>query len=152
MRRFALISSAALVGGLVLAGCSAEQVAETKTQAGNAAVCVALQGLSATVEGLSTGVTGTGDITVGTAQEAVNQINQAYQTVTSAIQNLGTDVQDQVLTAQQQFEDAQMQVEENLSGLDGDATLSEAGKQGAAAIDNLNDSYQELNDSLGCGN
>jgi hypothetical protein len=139
-----------LAAGLLTAGCSAETEAENKTEDANAAVCLSLRELSATIEGLSTGVTGTGDVTVGAAQESINQIEEAYQGVEANLEKLGTDVEDQVLTAQQQFEQAQMQVQEGLTGLDGDANLSEVPQEEASAIATLESSYQQLNDSLGC--
>ena len=145
MRRVAVAASAVIAVGLITAGCSPSTEAENKTEDANAAVCLSLEGLNATIDGLASGVTGTGDVTVGKAQESINQIDQAY------LQKLGTDVQDQVLTAQQQFEEAQMQVQEGLSGLDGDSNLSDMPAEEAQNIQNLQKSYDELNSSLGCG-
>lgn len=150
MRRSALLASALVAAGLLTAGCSSTTEAENKTQDANAAVCLSLKDLQATIDGLSTGVTGTGDVTVSKAQESVNQLDEAYADVQSQIQKLGTDVEDQVLTAQQQFEEAQMQVTEGLSGLDGDSKLSDVPQEEASAIATLKSSYQQLNDSLGC--
>lgn len=151
VRRVAVAASAVIAVGLITAGCSPSTEAENKTEDANAAVCLSLEGLNATIDGLASGVTGTGDVTVGKAQESINQIDQAYQTVEANLQKLGTDVQDQVLTAQQQFEEAQMQVQEGLSGLDGDSNLSDMPAEEAQNIQNLQKSYDELNSSLGCG-
>jgi hypothetical protein len=135
---------------MLTAGCSSETEAEQNTENANAAVCLSLEGLDATIQGLSDGVTGTGDITVGSAQESVNQIQTAYDTVESEIEKLGQDVDEQVLTAQEQFSQAQMQIQEGLSGLDGDSSLTDVPQEEATAINNLQSSYQELNSSLGC--
>lgn len=151
MRRFAVVASAAVAVGLLTAGCSAETEAENKTEDANAAVCLSLEELNATIDGLATGVTGTGDVTVGAAQESINQISTAYDQVQASLEKLGTDVEDQALTAQQQFEEAQMQVEAGLSGLDGDSKLSDVPAEEAQAITTMQESYDELNSSLGCG-
>jgi hypothetical protein len=150
VRRLPLLAAIAVAAGLLTAGCSSGTEAENTTEDANAAVCLSLKGLGATIEGLSTGVTGTGDVTVSQAQEAVNQIDGAYDSVQRNLAALGTDVEDQVLTAQQQYEEAQMQVKEGLSGLDGDQSLSEVPQEQASAISTLESSYQQLNDSLGC--
>ena len=150
MRRSVLFAAAVLGVGLLTAGCSSETEAEQKTENANAAVCLSLQGLEATIQGLGDGVTGTGDVTVSKAQESVNQIQSAYDTVESEIEKLGQDVDEQVLTAQEQFRQAQMQIQDGLSGLDGDSSLSAVPQEAATAINNLQSSYQELNSSLGC--
>lgn len=150
MRRTALFATAALAVGVLATGCSPSTQAEQKTENANAAVCLAAQGLGATIEGLTTGVTGTGDVTVGQAQESINQISEAYDDLQSQIEKLQTDVSDQVLTQEQQFEQAQMQVKEGLSGLDGDQSLSDVPQEEAKAIDDMNSSYQEMVASLGC--
>ena len=152
MRRSALFASALVAAGLLTTGCSAEEQAQNTTEDANAAVCLSMKDLQATVDGLATGVTGTGDVTVSTAQESVNQIDQAYQDLEAQIQKLGTDVDDQVLTAQEQFREAQMQVQEGLTGLDGDSKLSDVPQEEASAIATLKSSYQQLDDSLGCSN
>lgn len=150
MRRSAVITTAAVLIGLATAGCSPSDEAEQKTESANAAVCLSLEGLDATIQGLTTGVTGTGDVTVGAAQESVNQIATAYDTVDAEIQKLGQDVSQEVLTAQEQFRQAQMQVDEGLSGLDGDQSLSDVPQEQQQAIEQLESSYQELNSTLGC--
>ncbi len=150
MRRSVLLAAAVLGVGLLTAGCSSETEAEQNTENANAAVCLSLEGLGATIQGLGDGVTGTGDVTVGQAQESINQIQSAYDTVESEIQNLGEAVDEQVLTAQEEFSQAQMQIKEDLSGLDGDSSLQDVAQQEAAAIQDLQSSYQELNSSLGC--
>ena len=105
MRRSPLFASALVVVGLLTAGCSSESEAENKTADANAAVCLSMKDLQATVDGLATGVTGTGDVTVSKAQESINQLDEAYADVQSQIQKLGTDVEDQVLTAQQRADE-----------------------------------------------
>ena len=74
MRRFAVLATAAVAVGLLATGCSSTDEAQQTTENANAAVCLSLEGLAATVEGLSTGVTGTGDVTVSQGQEAINQV------------------------------------------------------------------------------
>lgn len=150
MRRSALFASAVVAAGLLTASCSPGSEAEQKTENANAAVCVALKGLGATIEGLQTGVTGTGDVTVGQAQEAVNQIQEAYDDVEAQVNKLNKDVTEQVATAQQQFAQAQAQIQDNLSGLDQDQKLSAVPAEELKAIDDLDSSYQEINSSLGC--
>lgn len=150
MRRTAVFASAILAAGLFTSACSPSTEAENKTEDANAAVCLNMEELNATIDGLATGVTGTGDVTVGKAQESINQIGEAYQGVEASIERLNKDVEDQVLTAQQQFSEAQMQVEAGLSGLDGDSKLSDVPEEEAQAITNLQESYDELNASLGC--
>ncbi len=151
MRRTAAFASVIVAAGLFTAACSPSDEAEQKTENANAAVCLSMEELNATIDGLATGVTGTGDVTVGKAQESINQISEAYQGVEANLQKLGTDVENQVLTAQQQFSEAQMQVQEGLSGLDGDSKLSDVPEEEAQAITNLQNSYDELNSTLGCG-
>ena len=150
MRRSAVLASALVVVGMLAAGCSSTDEAGQKTENANAAVCLSLEGLDATIQGLSSGVTGTGDVTVGQAQESVNQISAAYDTVEAEIQKLGEDVSDEVATAQEQFAAAQMQIQDGLAGLDGDQSLSELPEQEQQAIEQLSASYQDLNSSLGC--
>lgn len=150
MRRSALFITVALSAGLLTAGCSPTTQAEQKTENANAALCLAVQGLGATIEGVSTGVTGTGDVTVGQAQEAVNQIGEAYADVQAQIEKLQSDVSDQVLAQEEAFQQAQMQVQEGLSGLDGDQNLSDVPKEEQSAIENMNTSYEEMVASLGC--
>lgn len=150
MRRSGVFVAAVAVAGMLTSGCSSTDEAEQKTENANAAVCLSLTGLDATIQGLSDGVTGTGDVTVGKAQESVNQIQSAYDTVQSEIERLGQDVDEQVLTAQENFSQAQMQVEEGLSGLDGNSSLADVPQEQAAAITQLESSYQDLNSSLGC--
>ena len=108
MRRSAVFACAIVAVGLLSTGCSPSTEAQDKTENANAAVCLSMEGLNATIDGLATGVTGTGDVTVGAAQESINQIMAAYDTVQSNVQALGEDVSDEVLTAQQQFEESQM--------------------------------------------
>jgi uncharacterized phage infection (PIP) family protein YhgE len=151
VRRFAVLATVVVSAGLFTAGCSSTDEAQQKTENANAAVCLSLEGLAATVEGLSTGVTGTGDVTVSQAQESINQIDEAYQSVVSNISKLQEDVSDEVSTAQSQFEQAQMQVKEGLSGLDGDSSLSAVPEEEKQAISQLSTSYEEMNSSLGCG-
>lgn len=151
MRRTAGFASVIVAAGLLTAGCSSTEEAQDKTENANAAVCLSLEGLAATVEGLATGVTGTGDVTVGKAQEAINQISGAYQSLESNMAKLQNDVSEEVITAQQQFQQAQMQIEEGLTGLDGDASLSDVPAEQKQAITQLQTSYEELNASLGCG-
>lgn len=151
MRRYAVLATAVVAAGLFTAGCSSTDEAQQTTENANAAVCLSLEGLAATVEGLSTGVTGTGDVTVSQAQESVNQIDVAYDSVISNISKLDEAVSDEVSTAQSQFEQAQMQVKEGLSGLDGDSSLSDVPAEEQQAISELSTSYEELNSSLGCG-
>lgn len=150
MRRSALFATAVFTIALATAGCSPSSKAEQNTENANAAVCLGLKGLGATIEGLSTGVTGSGDVTVGQAQEAVNQISEAYDSVQSSLQKLQSDVNTQVETAQQQFEEAQMQVQEGLSGLDGDQSMADVPKEELDAISKLNSSFQEITSSVGC--
>jgi hypothetical protein len=150
VRRSALIVTSVCVLGLLTAGCSSTDEAEQKTENANAAVCLSLEGLDATIQGLQTGVTGTGDVTVGQAQESVDQIAAAYDTVDAEIQKLGEDVSQEVLTAEEQFQQAQMQIKEGLSGLDGSQNLSDVPQEQQQAIEQLDASYQELNSSLGC--
>ena len=152
MRRSAVLATVVVVSGMLTVGCSSTDEAEQKTENANAAVCLSLEGLDATIQGLASGVTGTGDVTVSQAQESVNQIATAYDTVQSEIEKLGQDVDQQVLTAQEQFSQAQAQIEEGLSGLDGDMSLSDVPEDRATAINQLESSYQELNSSLGCSN
>jgi cobalamin biosynthesis Mg chelatase CobN len=145
------VFASVVVVGIVTAGCSPTDEAQQETENANAAVCLSLEGLAATIQGLQDGVTGTGDVTVGQAQESVNQIQSAYDTVQAELANLGDAVDNQVATAQQEFEQAQMQIKEDLSGMDGDASLSEVAEQEKEAVQNLQSSYQELNSTLGCG-
>lgn len=151
MRRIASIASVVIAAGLLTAGCSSTEEAENKTENANAAVCLSMEGLEATIAGLTTGVTGTGDVTVGKAQESINQISGAWQSVESNMAKLESDVSDEVITAQQQFRQAQMQVQEGLTGLDGNSSLSDVPQEEQQAISNLQSSYEELNSSLGCG-
>jgi hypothetical protein len=150
VRRSAVFASALVLVGMLATGCSSTDEAEQNTENANAAVCLSLEGLDATIQGLSSGVTGTGDVTVGQAQESVNQISAAYDTVEAEIQKLGEDVSDEVATAQEQFAAAQMQIQDGLAGLDGDQSLSEVPEQEQQAIEQLSTSYQDLNSSLGC--
>lgn len=150
MRRPVIVATVVCAMGLATAGCSSSQEAEQKTENANAAVCLSLEGLKATIDGLKTGVTGTGDVTVGQAQESINQIATAYDTFDAEIQKLGEDVSQEVLDAEQQFEQAQMQIKEGLSGLDGDQSLSEVPEEQQQAIEQLDSGYQQLNASLGC--
>lgn len=150
MRRSALFATVVIAAGLLTAGCSPSTEAEQKTENANAAVCLGLKGLGATIEGLQTGVTGTGDVTVDQATEAINQIDAAYDDVQAQLSKLDTAVTDQVLTAQEQFNEAQMQIQDGLSGLDGDQKLSDVPAEELKAIDDLDSSYQEMNESLGC--
>lgn len=150
MRRSAVFACAIAAVGLLSTGCSPSTEAQDKTEDANAAVCLSMEGLNATIDGLATGVTGTGDVTVGAAQESINQIMAAYDTVESNVQALGEDVSDEVLTAQQQFEESQMQVEAGLSGLDGDSSLADVPEEEAQAITTLQSSYDDLNSALGC--
>lgn len=150
MRRSIMIATVVCATGLAVAGCSSTDEAEQKTENANAAVCLSLEGLGATIEGLKTGVTGTGDVTVGQAQESIDQIAAAYDTVDAEIQKLGEDVSQEVLTAEEQFQQAQMQIKEGLSGLDGSQDLSEVPQEQQQAIEQLDSSYQQLNASLGC--
>ncbi len=152
MRRSVVFASAVVLAGMFTAGCSSTDEAQQKTENANAAVCLSLEGLDATIQGLSTGVTGTGDVTVGQAQESVNQIQAAYDTVDAEIQKLGEDVSQEVLTAEEQFSAAQMQIKDGLAGLDGDQALSDVPAQEQQAIEQLSTSYQDLNSSLGCSN
>ncbi|HQR79784.1 MAG TPA: hypothetical protein PLT68_06175 [Actinomycetota bacterium] len=150
MRRSVIIASVVCALGLGAAGCSPSNQAEQKTENANAAVCLSLKGLEATIAGLKTGVTGTGDVTVGKAQESINQIATAYDTVDAEIQKLGQDVSQEVLTAEEQFQQAQMQIKEGLSGLDGDQSLADLPQEQQQAVEQLQSSYQQLNASLGC--
>ena len=147
MRRFAVLATAAVAVGLLATGCSSTDEAQQTTENANAAVCLSLEGLAATVEGLSTGVTGTG----GQGQEAINQVDGAYQAVLTNISKLDEAVSDEVSTAQSQFEQAQMQIKEGLTGLDGDSSLSDVPEEEKQAIAQLSTSYEEMNSSLGCG-
>ncbi|MEZ5184732.1 MAG: hypothetical protein R2720_03215 [Candidatus Nanopelagicales bacterium] len=151
MRRAAVFATVIAVG-LLSAGCSSSEEAQQNTENANAAVCLSLEGLDATIAGLESGVTGTGDVTVSKAQESINQIDEAYATVETQIQKLDQDVDQEVLTAQEEFSQAQMQIKEGLSGLDGDQSLSEVPESEASAINALQRSYQDLNSSLGCDN
>ncbi len=151
MRRYAVLATAVVAAGMFTAGCSSTDEAQQKTENANAAVCLSLEGLAATVEGLSTGVTGTGDVTVSQAQESINQIDEAYQSVVSNLSNLDEAVTDEVSTAQSQFEQAQMQIQEGLTGLDGDSSLADVPEEQKQAITELNTSYEQMNESLGCG-
>jgi len=150
VRRSVVFASAVVLAGMFTAGCSSTDEAQQKTENANAAVCLSLEGLDATIQGLSTGVTGTGDVTVGQAQESVNQIQAAYDTVDAEIQKLGEDVSQEVLTAEEQFSAAQMQIKDGLAGLDGDQALSDVPAEEQQAIEQLSTSYQDLNSSLGC--
>lgn len=151
MRRSTVVTASALIAaGLLTAGCSSEEKAQENTENANAAVCLSLEGLAATIDGLSTGVTDTGDVTVGQAQESINQIGEAYDTVQSEITNLGDAVNEQTATAQQEFEQAQTGIKEGLSGMDGQASLSEAAAQEKQAVQDLQSSYQDMRSSLGC--
>ncbi len=151
MRRFAVLATAAVAVGLLATGCSSTDEAQQTTENANAAVCLSLEGLAATVEGLSTGVTGTGDVTVSQAQEAINQVDGAYQAVLTNVSKLDEAVSDEVSTAQSQFTQAQMQIKEGLTGLDGDSSLSDVPEEEKQAIAQLSTSYEEMNSSLGCG-
>ncbi len=151
MRRYSVLATAVVAAGLFTAGCSSTDEAQQKTENANAAVCLSLEGLAATVEGLQTGVTGTGDVTVSQAQESINQIDQAYRTVVSNVSKMDEDVSEEVSTAQAQFEQAQMQIKEGLSGLDGDSSLSDVPEEEQQAISQLNTSYADMNSALGCG-
>ncbi|MCB9424338.1 MAG: hypothetical protein H6527_04535 [Actinobacteria bacterium] len=151
VRRYAVLATAAIAAGLLATGCSSTDEAQQTTENANAAVCLSLEGLAATVEGLSTGVTGTGDVTVSQAQEAINQVDGAYQAVLTNVSKLDEAVSDEVSTAQSQFEQAQMQIKEGLTGLDGDSSLSDVPEEEKQAIAQLSASYEEMNSSLGCG-
>lgn len=151
MRRYAVLATAVAAAGMFTAGCTATDEAQQKTENANAAVCLSLEGLAATVEGLQTGVTGTGDVTVSQAQESINQIDGAYQSVLSNVSKLDEAVSDEVATAQSQFEQAQMQIKEGLTGLDGDSSLSDVPAEEKQAISELSASYEEMNSALGCG-
>jgi uncharacterized phage infection (PIP) family protein YhgE len=151
VRRFAVLATAVVAAGLFTTGCTSTEEAQQQTENANAAVCLALEGLAATIEGLSTGVTGTGDVTVSQAQESINQIDGAYQTVVADVQKLGEEVSDEVSTAQAQFEQAQMQIKEGLSGLDGESSLADVPAEAQQAISQLSTSYEQMNSSLGCG-
>src|SRR5690606_1077664 len=124
-RRYAVLATAVVAAGMFTAGSTSTDEAQQKTENANAAVCLSLEGLAATVEGLSTGVTGTGDVTVSKAQESINQIDGAYQSLVSNLSKLDEAVSEEVSTAQSQFEQAQMQIKEGLTGLDGDSSLSD---------------------------
>ncbi|MFN8184835.1 MAG: hypothetical protein U0R23_10470 [Candidatus Nanopelagicales bacterium] len=150
MRRSAVFASSVLLVGMFTAGCSSTDEAQQTTENANAAVCLSLEGLDATIQGLSTGVTGTGDVTVSQAQESVNQIAAAYDTVDAEIQKLGEDVSNEILTAEEQFQQAQMQIKDGLSGLDGNQSLSDVPDEEKQAIQQLSTSYDDLNSSLGC--
>ena len=52
MRRFAVLATAAVAVGLLATGCSSTDEAQQTTENANAAVCLSLEGLAATVEGL----------------------------------------------------------------------------------------------------
>ncbi|MCA9312636.1 MAG: hypothetical protein KDA21_15585 [Phycisphaerales bacterium] len=150
MRRYAVLATAVVAAGMFTAGCTATDEAQQKTENANAAVCLSLEGLAATVEGLQTGVTGTGDVTVSQAQESINQIDEAYQSVVSNVSKLDQAVTDEVSTAQSQFEQAQMQIQEGLTGLDGDSSLADVPEEQKQAISQLGTSYEEMNSALGC--
>lgn len=152
MRRSVVFASAVVLAGMFTAGCSSTDEAQQTTENANAAVCLSLEGLDATIQGLSTGVTGTGDVTVGQAQESINQIQAAYDTVDAEIQKLGEDVSNEVLTAEEQFSAAQTQIQDGLSGLDGGQSLSDVPAEEKQAIEQLSTSYEDLNSSLGCSN
>jgi hypothetical protein len=136
--------------GLLLAGCSSTDEAETRTEDANAAVCLSLAGLKASIQELVDGVDGSTPMTVSQAQETLGQVKAAYGTVATEVERLGQDVDETVLTASQQFTAAEMQMQKGLSNLDGEASLTQVAQEQRSAVEQLESSYQQLTTSLEC--
>ena len=147
MRKFTLVVAAAACAVSLAACSSSEEKAQEATQENNAALCASLEALQSQVDEVTTGASqaaASGDqVTVEQAQESLQALGAAFQKVAEDRKELSASVQEQFNLAQQQYVD-------ELSSIDGDTPLSEAGTEVQQAQENLSTQYEQILSEVGC--
>ncbi len=147
MRKFTLIVAAAACAVSLTACSSSEEKAQEATQENNAALCASLEGLQNQLDEVSGGAADAAasgeQVTVEQARESLETLGEAFRKVAQDRKELSSSVQEQFNLAQQQYLD-------ELSAIDDDTPLSEAGAQVQTAQENLNTQYEQILAEVGC--